>query len=172
MSNPLLRCVEFILIAISSWVGVAKGAVLRGIGIGMSKAPTIKSCLRHYGICVTHRYEEWRHDAAEVTQDTYRGVRVVRDQLLWLVKQGDAILPAQPIYKTIQIEADFTQQQLDQGSTISLVFAATNVPIPPSNLRDLPRGQSLIFQSHVPLSTIAFTSSKAISCRVTISTLI
>jgi hypothetical protein len=136
------------------WVGIAKGAVLRGIGIGMTVAPKVKACPRHYGICVSHRYEEWRHDSEEAIMDDFHGGRTVRDQLFWPVKQGDLILPNKPIVATMGVLCKFTQRQVTHGSSIRVIFAATDILNAPSNLANLPRDQNQVVDLDISLKSI------------------
>jgi hypothetical protein len=124
---------------------VAKGAVLKGMGIGTTVVPNVKLCPRHYGICSTTQYEEWKHDGMTTNKDKFNGGIVVRDAMSWLIKQGDAILPDQPIRKHLKVLIKFTKPQVDQGSNFRIAFAATKTVNPPSNFAQLSDGRLSFF---------------------------
>jgi hypothetical protein len=126
----------------SSWVGIVKGAVLRGMGVGTAPAPHVRSCPRHYGICVSHKYEEWQNLGENTVRDSFHGQRMVPDHLSWLVRQGDAILPTEPIDERLGVRCKLTKQQYALGSSLRITFVASGNPDPPTTMANLSRGMS------------------------------
>lgn len=126
----------------SSWVGIVKGAVLRGFGVGMKTGPPVTWCPRHYGISLSSTYEEWQHLGEQVVKDTFDGRVKVKDRMVWLVKKGDAILPPpyEPITQSYAIRWYFTQADYEAGKKVRVTFAATTYDDPPSSMAGLPRG--------------------------------
>jgi predicted GTPase len=78
-------------------------------------------------------------------KDKFNGGIVVRDAMSWLIKQGDAILPDQPIRKHLKVLIKFTKPQVDQGSNFRIAFAATKTVNPPSNFAQLSDGRLSFF---------------------------
>lgn len=138
---------HLLILFLFSWVGIVKGAVLRGMGVGTAPAPTVRSCPRHYGICVSHKYEEWQNLGENTVKDSFHGQRMVPDHLSWLVRQGDAILPTEPIDERLGVRCKLTKQQYALGSNLRITFVASSNPEPPSTMANLSRG---MFDSSSP----------------------
>ncbi|KAI9786203.1 MAG: hypothetical protein M1839_007613 [Geoglossum umbratile] len=136
------------------WSGVVKGAVLRGMGIGMDVPARLRSCPRHYGICLSQIYADWRHDGAEAVADWFHGRQVVPRQLIWLVQRGDVILPDGPIVSTYSIDWKFTPKHLESGQSVQMTVAATALEIAPTNMSSLPRDQNEVVHLDIRLDTI------------------
>lgn len=119
------------------WVGVVKGAVLRGMGIGMAPSGKVVSCPRHYGLCVSHKYQAWRNLNDNTIQDSFHGGTMVPDQLVWLIRQGDAILPDRPTISSFTLRCKFTPTQYENGNSVRVTFVATNLLTPPTILAKL-----------------------------------
>jgi hypothetical protein len=130
------------------WSGVVKGAILRGMGIGMAAAATVRPCLRHYGICVSQKYEAWRNGTDNTVRDSFNGETMVPDQLFWLIRKGDAILPDGPIVSNFSVRCKFTRQQYDRGSSVRITFVASATQSPPTTLAKLPRGMASLCINH------------------------
>lgn len=115
------------------------------MGIGMDVAPKVKPCPRHYGMCVSEAYADWRHDSDRTVTDRFLGRQVVPDQLIWLIRKGDVILPDEPIVSTFAITYIFTRRALEAGDSVRTIFVATDMVTPPSSLSELPRGTAYLF---------------------------
>ncbi|KUJ12158.1 uncharacterized protein LY89DRAFT_688619 [Mollisia scopiformis] len=136
------------------WIGIVKGAVLRGMGVGMAPAPAVIPCPRHYGICVSHRYEEWNNIGERTVDDSFHGQRMVPDHLSWLVRQGDAILPFEPIQTRFGVRCKFTKQQYDLGSSVRITFVASSIMEPPSTMAGLSRAENEVIYLDVESTMI------------------
>ncbi|KAH0537284.1 hypothetical protein FGG08_005909 [Glutinoglossum americanum] len=133
------------------WSGVVKGAVLRGMGIGMDVPVPVMSCPRHYGICISQVYADWMHNGETTVIDSFNRRQVVPKQLIWLVRRGDVILPGRPIVSTFSTDCKFTRRHLELGESVRMTVVATAIENPPSNLSDLPRDlNSIPRSSHQP----------------------
>ncbi|KAI9868848.1 MAG: hypothetical protein M1813_004699 [Trichoglossum hirsutum] len=128
------------------WSGVVKGAVLRGMGVGMDALHKARTCPRHYGICTSQVYAGWRDCNARTFRDGFDGRQMVPEQLIWLVQRRNIILPNKPIESTFDIQCKFAR--LGSGESVQMIVAATAMEKPPSNLSDLPRGPEYPITSH------------------------
>ncbi|KAF4625147.1 hypothetical protein G7Y89_g13022 [Cudoniella acicularis] len=126
------------------WSGVVKGALLRGMGIGIEPPAKLRSCPRHYGVCVNQRYQDWRHTGENAVRDVLDGTMKVHDQLHWLIRQGDLILPEVPLTSTEDVHFQVTQQQYESGISVRLTFVATAAKDAPSSVSGLPPGRDEI----------------------------
>ena len=117
-----------------------KGAVLRGMGIGMDVAVKVKPCPRHYGICVSQMYAGWKHNSEKAVADRFHGRQVVPEQLMWLVRKGDVILSDEPIVSTLIVDCRFTSKHLESKGSMGIIFVTSTNENPPSDLSNLPRG--------------------------------
>lgn len=81
------------------------------------------------------------------------------EQLVWLVRKGDLILPDEPIVSRFDLEGNFTSKHLISGKSMRIVFVASAIDNPPSTLAELPRGMALHFFSPILLSTIEILES-------------
>lgn len=113
---------------------MVKGALLRGMGIGVETAAIVHSCPRHYGICVSQIYAE----LTNVNQPSRR--QKVTEQLVWLVRKRDLILPDEPIVLVFDLECRFTSKHLSLGKNMRIIFVASDIDNPPFSLAELPRG--------------------------------
>lgn len=77
------------------WAAVAKGAIIKSLGLYTDKPLLVKSCPRHYGIKIRSHYAAYKHQPGEVDVDV-EGVKWATDQLRWFVLKGDAIFPERP----------------------------------------------------------------------------
>jgi hypothetical protein len=124
------------------------------MGIGMDAAVSARPCPRHYGICASQMYADWRHSREEAVKDRFHGRQVVPDQLIWIIRKGDVILPGEPIASTISVECRFTSRHLDSGENMRVTFVTSTSENPPSNMSSLPRGTAYL--PYFSLSTSRF----------------
>jgi hypothetical protein len=96
-------------------------------------------CPRHYGICTSQEYVDWRDGNIETARDGFDGRRMVPDQFIWLVKKGDIIIPGKSIASTYDIQCKFARRHRESGEEVQMIVAATALEKPPSNLSNLPR---------------------------------
>lgn len=81
----------------------------------------MSACPRSYGISVDEQFSEIDHDSRDRTQDPYSKQDLAKDQLKWLIKQGDLILSDEKREVTTPIEKAF----LEPGSMVSNVAIYT-----------------------------------------------
>jgi hypothetical protein len=142
------------LTASNSWSGVVRGAVFRCCGIGMDSPLPSKPCPRNYGLCVSETYAEYKHRSNETVKDEMHGRRVVPEQLIWIVRKGDLILPDQPLRRTFGLSCKFTSSQITSNERVRLTFVGTDIDDPPATLKSLPLSTLLeptlsILDSHI-----------------------
>ncbi|KAF2737635.1 actin-like ATPase domain-containing protein [Polyplosphaeria fusca] len=111
--------------ATDGWSAVVRGAVLTGAGIGAPLPPRVSQAPRNYGICLSHVYQEWSSlSPDEVVVDSFDGRHMVRDTMTWLIRQGDLILPGQPLKKVSSVELRFTGNEHATGRGVIIPFVA------------------------------------------------
>ncbi|KAH6665783.1 hypothetical protein B0J14DRAFT_605889 [Halenospora varia] len=132
------------------WGGVAKGAVLVGMGIGMDPPVEVRNCPRHYGLCLSETYANWKHESKDAVSHDYFDMKVVSNQLIWLVKKGALLLPGEGATSTYTVCCPFESEQ----ETIRMIFVATNMPNPPSKLANLPGSSNQIIHYDIPAKSI------------------
>lgn len=104
--------------------------------MGMKVAAQVNSCPRHYGICVSQIY-------AELTDvERFSRRQIVTEQLVWLVRRGDLILPDECVLSRFDLECRFTSKHLNLGKSMRIIFVASTIDNPPSRLAKLPRGKA------------------------------
>ncbi|KAK4135768.1 hypothetical protein BT67DRAFT_260133 [Trichocladium antarcticum] len=78
------------------WIAVAKGAIIKSMGIYTDKPLFVKSCPRHYGIKVRSRYASYENHLRRDVDVDAEGVEWALDQIRWFVPKGDGLFPASP----------------------------------------------------------------------------
>jgi hypothetical protein len=92
---------------------------------------------------VSQIYADWRHTGETTVRDKFHGRAVVPQQLIWLVRKGDVILPDTPLKTSFTVNCRFTQANIDGGESARVVFVATALEEPPTNFSDLPKGEEI-----------------------------
>lgn len=118
-----------------------KGAVLAGMGIGMSIPPPAIPCPRHYGICVSQRHARWRQNYAPRFIDVCTGEELATHQIVWLVRKGDVKLPGECIEVSTAVTFKFSPTDVKRGEDRHLLFVATSRNCPPSSMAELSEGK-------------------------------
>ncbi|KAF1808248.1 hypothetical protein P152DRAFT_485607 [Eremomyces bilateralis CBS 781.70] len=124
------------------WTAVVQGALLKGMGIGSEVATKVEFCPRHYGICLSEFYEDWRpeHDDGKAVNDRFHLRKLIPGQIIWAAKRGDVIIPGSPIKSSIPIEGHTSKNQHKKGYELSVTFVATTLPEAPANISELKNG--------------------------------
>jgi len=142
------------------WTAVAQGSVLRGMGLGVGQPAPVGECPRHYGIAGSEVWSPSRHAGRDAPfTDSVHGKRMVGDQIAWLVRKGDVILPGRPVEITQTVSCAFQGDHMGCGSTASVTFCATTMDEAPSSLRQLPAASNEVSVLEVMLDEIP------VSCR-------
>ncbi|KAK3683332.1 hypothetical protein B0T22DRAFT_245329 [Podospora appendiculata] len=81
------------------WTAVARGAIIKSLGMYTDKPAIVKSCPRHYGIKVRTQFAAYKHKPADAEVDV-EGIPWATDQIRWFVQKGDAIFPGKPVVAT------------------------------------------------------------------------
>jgi len=136
------------------WSGVVKGAILRCVGIGMDALDKAETCPRHYGICTSQEYANWRDGNMRTIADGFDGRRMVPEQLIWLIHKGDIIIPGKLIDSTFDIQCKFTRRHRELGEIVQMIVAATAMERAPSNLSRLQADQNEVVRLDIRLADI------------------
>ncbi|KAK4678703.1 hypothetical protein QC764_310090 [Podospora pseudoanserina] len=79
-----------------SWAAVARGAIIKSLGVYTEKPKHVISCPRYYGIKVRRPFASYEnHARSDIDVDT-QGIKWATDQIRWFIQKGDAILPNKP----------------------------------------------------------------------------
>lgn len=82
-----------------SWSAVARGAIIKSLGVYTEKPLLVRSCPRHYGIKVRTQYAAYKH--SDVAPETdIEGIPWATDQIRWFIQKGDGIFPNKPLLAT------------------------------------------------------------------------
>ncbi|KAK0740411.1 hypothetical protein B0T18DRAFT_440099 [Schizothecium vesticola] len=137
------------------WAAVAKGAIIKSLGLYTDKPPVVKICPRHYGIKVRSYSTAPKHEPPDVDVDT-KGVRWAPDQIRWFGRKGDIIFPNRPLITTHHCHwsmkaSDFAsaKQSLNYGQPScpalrEVVFVATPLDAAPMRLDKSNQSQSQV----------------------------
>lgn len=128
-----------------SWSGVAKGAVLTGMGLGAEALAEVVFCPRHYGFCADKKYDNLSGPAVVPTVRKYSAAPVAPDQVSWLVRQKDAILPGSPIVATFDVRFSYGTSMSSSNQKLQLRFVATELAVAPSDISQVPAGMKMLF---------------------------
>ncbi|KAI0127153.1 hypothetical protein BJ170DRAFT_363890 [Xylariales sp. AK1849] len=123
------------------WAGVVKGAVLRGMGIGIKASPPVRPCPRHYGISV-----RGPHDKLSRTDRPY--------SVIWKVSKGDMLHPQLLRMSSLKTSCSFSDNQVQSNSTIRITFVATSSDRPPSRYSDISHSSNEVKSLDVKLQDI------------------
>lgn len=78
---------------------MAKGAIIKSLGVYTEKPLLVKSCPRHYGIKVRTQFAAYKHSDVTPEKDV-EGVQWATDQIRWFIQKGDGIFPNKPVVAT------------------------------------------------------------------------
>ncbi|KAK4178783.1 putative heat shock protein family 70 protein [Triangularia setosa] len=78
------------------WAAVARGAIIKSLGIYTEKPKYVLSSPRHYGIKVRRPFASYENHARSDIDVDPHGIQWATDQIRWFIQKGDAILPNKP----------------------------------------------------------------------------
>ncbi|KAK3343607.1 hypothetical protein B0T25DRAFT_464293 [Lasiosphaeria hispida] len=162
------------------WAAVAKGAIIKSLGLYTEKLPLVRSCPRHYGIKIRSHFAPYKHQPGEAEVDL-EGIQWATDQIRWFIQKGDAIFPNKPIVATYDCHwslkaSDFpsphgkrssSAPQYAPGVFREVVFIASAEDDAPMRFDPLNRGRDQVITltcdlTKVPLSQVGeFTNKPA-----------
>ncbi|KAK3386605.1 hypothetical protein B0H63DRAFT_520692 [Podospora didyma] len=104
------------------WIAVAKGAIIKSLGVYTDKPALVKSCPRHYGIKVRTQFASYKHQQGDAEVDV-EGFQWATDQIRWFIQKGDALFPNKPLVATYDCHwsmkaADFPSAQNKRSSNM------------------------------------------------------
>ncbi|KAK3939278.1 hypothetical protein QBC46DRAFT_388319 [Diplogelasinospora grovesii] len=112
------------------WIAVAKGAILKSLGVYTDKPLLVGSCPRHYGIKVRTQFASYKHQPGDAEVDV-EGIQWATDQIRWFIQKGDALIPKKSIVATYDCHwsmkaSDFPSPQNNRRTS--------SVPQPPAEI--------------------------------------
>ena len=121
--------------------------MLCGMGIGTQMPPKVERCPRAYGFCISKAYQVWQQGYhSDTVVNSYTGRTELKDTTTWLVRQGDVILPCDPITKSMLIEMTFTPEHHRDDTPVPIKFVAAAATMQyslPSTLEQAREGRLL-----------------------------
>lgn len=101
-----------------------------------------KSCLNlAVGLVTDQLYRDHIHGPnIDTSTDEFHGQKVVPRTLVWLVHQGDVILPDAPIDVSFSLRYKFSSDKFKKGQA-QVTFVATPMLIPPSTKSKFTEGR-------------------------------
>lgn len=97
--HPVSMCCSQLTDGKYSWSAVAKGAIIKSLGVYTEKPLLVRSCPRHYGIKVRTHFAAYKH--SDVSPETdIEGIQWATDQIRWFIQKGDGIFPNKPLLAT------------------------------------------------------------------------
>ncbi|KAM7212824.1 hypothetical protein V8F06_011812 [Rhypophila decipiens] len=81
------------------WSAVARGAIIKSLGVYTEKPLLVKDCPRHFGIKVRTQFAAYKHSDMAPEMDI-EGVQWATDQIRWFISKGDGIFPNKPLVAT------------------------------------------------------------------------
>ncbi|KAK0705690.1 hypothetical protein B0H67DRAFT_389369 [Lasiosphaeris hirsuta] len=115
------------------WTAVAQGGVLCAMGIGANNAVLGRPSPQHYGISGPEALSPWKHRDAgiKLDADAVHGGNMALEQITWLVRKGDLVLPDRPVEAACRVACTFLPAQARDRSTVRVTFCATDLEHPP-----------------------------------------
>ncbi|KAK4225797.1 hypothetical protein QBC38DRAFT_251921 [Podospora fimiseda] len=136
------------------WIAVAKGAIIKSLGIYTEKPEFVKSCPRSYGIKVRRPFASYENHLRKDVDVDGQGKEWATDQLRWFILKGDGMFPNRPIVVTHDCNfsakaSEFPSFQKRASSSTSalapvyreIVFIASPRDKPPLHLEATDEGQ-------------------------------
>jgi hypothetical protein len=113
------------------------------MGRGGEALAEVTQCPRHYGFCVDRKYDHLSDTSIVPTKRRYSANPVAPDQLVWLIRRNDAILPGAPIVVAFGVAFTFSLS-MSPNAKLKLRFVATALALAPSNISNIPIGMKAI----------------------------
>lgn len=94
------------------------------------------SCKRFYGVSVTEKYSDIRHNEQDRIYDPLTHSSMAEGQLMWLIKKGDLLLTEKP--KTVEqmFTYKFPERSIRKGRIKVYTYADDDAPERVSNARE------------------------------------
>lgn len=103
-----------------------------GLGLGCTPPAPSKESPYHIGVVLAERWTEHNHKEGQKYVDAFDGVTRAKDNIKWLVAQGDLITPDEGIQVTQSIIKKLSRNGNRAGS-LELVFAEIGSGTEPQN---------------------------------------
>jgi len=85
------------------WSSVVRGAVAWGVEAEHRNVTYVHQSPKHYGLATSQPFSSFEHSEADAYYDTFDGQKKARDQVVWLIKKGDAIFSTAPKHASIRL---------------------------------------------------------------------
>ncbi|KAF2192229.1 hypothetical protein K469DRAFT_620267 [Zopfia rhizophila CBS 207.26] len=140
------------------WSAVVRGAVAKGLEPHSDSLISMRKCRRSYGIATSQPFSNFKHANEDEYDDPFDGTKKAKDQMLWLIKKGDALLSNTPKHAEVNLCQCFGLRDSKKFRT-SLVSCDLNDP--PARLDDVPKATRSIAKIEYDLTPIPVGRFKA-----------
>lgn len=103
---------------------MVRGAVAKRIEHVNNGVEAMIACEKSYAICISQPYSECNHSDQDRYTDGFDGMPKAKDQLIWLVKQGDVLFAGRPNVKKIPFSRKYTPNDDDEFALRLVIHTA------------------------------------------------
>lgn len=115
---------------------MVRGAVECGVKED-NRMINLSLCPRHWGLSVSQPFSPFMHSQRDAYNDPFDGQKKAKDQMVWLIKKGDAIMSDQPTVASTNICRKFGRRDPRVFKTLLVSSADKNTQ---QRFADVPRG--------------------------------
>ncbi|KAK0665366.1 putative heat shock protein family 70 protein [Cercophora samala] len=120
-----------------SWAAVARGAIIKSLGVYTEKPKHVISCPRHYGIKVRRPFASYENHARSDIDVDVHGIQWATDQIRWFIQKGDAILPNKPTVARYELHFSMNASDFPGTQSQNKRSGRSAAPQPPAVFRDV-----------------------------------
>ena len=99
----------------------------------------MRRCRRNYGLSVSEPFSSFKHSEKDAYIDEFDGEKKAKEQMVWLIKKGDAIMSNQPKHASISLCRKFGRS--DPRIFRTYLVSSDDVGAP-QRFADIPEGVS------------------------------
>ncbi|KAF3905023.1 hypothetical protein AA313_de0204483 [Arthrobotrys entomopaga] len=119
--------------SLNAWSAVARGAVCRGLELGVGSFVSIRLARKFYGTAAAEPFIAGIYDPKDMFVDDVTGGRYASGQMTWLCKKGDRLPEDNPRTMSIQVSRDF---EAHDGRQVGALLVGCTEDIAPRRFRD------------------------------------
>lgn len=97
----------------------------------------VRKCEKHYGLSVSQPFSRSTHSEADAYHDPFDGQKKAKEQIVWLVKKGDAIFSNEPKRASTSLSRKFGRKDLRMFKTFVVISDDDEAP---QRFADIPPG--------------------------------
>jgi len=146
----------------NAWSSVVRGAVARGVEADARNVIYMRKCRRHYGVSVSEPFSSFKHSEADAYIDPFDREKKAREQMIWLIKKGDAILSNEPKQASINLCRKFGRKDPRIFKTYLVSSGDDNAPQRLADVHTATRSVIPLTYDFTGISTNQLTSVRGV----------